>query len=112
MTTAAIAITGEEALKLVAAAPEISDKTPEDLREVADGFEQMAERKDRLILPGGSRRGARNKAREREGEKLRLQAQVTRAAAEEVEARKCATVGDAMKPGFVRALKRVGRKAS
>lgn len=108
MTTAAIAITGEEALELVAGAPEAADKTPAELREAADQFEEAAGRKDRLILPGGSRRGARNKAREREGEKLRIQAQVTRAAAEEVEARKCSTVGDAMKPGFVRALKRIG----
>jgi hypothetical protein len=107
-TTAAIALTGEEALKLVAGAPDIASKTPDDLREVADGFEQMAQRKDRLILPGGARRGARNKAREREGDKLRIQAQVTRAAAEEIEARKCSTVGDAVKPGFVRALKRIG----
>jgi hypothetical protein len=86
VTTAAIALTGEEALKLVAGAPDIADKTPAELREAADQFEQAAGRKDRLILPGGSRRGARNKAREREGEKLRIQAQVTRAAAEEVEA--------------------------
>jgi hypothetical protein len=94
MTTAAIALTGEEALKLVAGDPDIADKTPDDLREVADGFEQLAQRKDRLIVADGlGRRGARTKAREREGEKLRIQAQVTRAAAEEVEARKCPTVG-------------------
>jgi hypothetical protein len=110
VTTAAIALTGEEALKLVAGAPDIAEKTPDDLRKVADGFDQMAQRKDRLIVTdGGGRRGARSKAREREGDKLRIQAQVTRKAAEEVEARKCATIGDAMKPGFVRALKRIGR---
>lgn len=112
MTTAAIALTGEEALKLVAGAPDIADKTPEDLREVADGFDQMAARKDRLVVPDGrGRRSARSKSREREGDKLRIQAQVTRAAAEEIEARKCSMVGDAMKPGFVRALKRIGGRS-
>jgi hypothetical protein len=112
MTTAAIAITGEEALKLVAGAPEAADKTPDDLREVADGFDELAQRKDRLVISDAvGRTRARSKAREREGEKLRIQAQVTRAAAEEVEARKCSTVGDAMKPGFVRALKRIGGRS-
>lgn len=109
MTTAAIAMTGEEALKLIAGAPDSAEKTPQDLRDAADEFDALAQRKDRLVVTDGrGRRGARSKAREREGEKLRLQAQVTRRAAEEIEARKCATVGDAMKPGFVRALKRVG----
>jgi hypothetical protein len=82
VTTAVVALTGEEALKLVAGAPDISGKTPAELREAADQFEEAATRKDRLVVTdGGGRRGARSKARQREGEKLRLQAQVTRSAA-------------------------------
>jgi hypothetical protein len=109
MTTAAVALTGEEALKLVAGAPDIADKSPSDLRDAAAELERQAMAKDRLLVGGGSRRGARNMAREARGERLRIQAQVISRAASEVEKRKCSTIGDAMKPGFVRALKRIGR---
>jgi hypothetical protein len=113
MSTTAIALTGEEALKLIASDPEFGGMTVDDLRQAAKDIDALAHRKDRLVVSDArGRRGARSKAREREGEKLRIQAQVIRKAADEVEARKSATVGDAVKPRIVRALKRVAGRAA
>jgi hypothetical protein len=111
MTTAAIALTGQEALEIIASDPEFAPMSVTDLRQAAGELDELAERKDRLVITDArGRRGARSKKRERDGAKLRIQAQVVRQAAAEVETRKCETVGDAMKPGFVRALKRIGGK--
>lgn len=95
-----------DALKLIANAPDGKAKTPAALREAAEDCESQAERKLRLVVGSGNRRSARQKAREREAEKLKVYAQLTRMAADEVERRKCETVGEAMRPWVVRLLTR------
>jgi hypothetical protein len=93
----AIVITPEEALRLIADAPDSAEKTPANLIEAAEDFEHQARRKDRISVSrqNGNRRKARAMATQRDGDQLRLHAQVCRSAAAEIEARDCPTVGEA-----------------
>ncbi|HSC20789.1 MAG TPA: hypothetical protein VLC07_03585 [Solirubrobacterales bacterium] len=110
--TAALVLTPEEALRVIAEAPDSADKTPEDLRNAAEEYEREADRKDRIAAgaSNGNRAKARAKARERKGDRLRLHAQVCRSAAAEIEARDCPTVGEANKSAVVRAMRKALRK--
>jgi hypothetical protein len=114
MSVAVTPMSGAEALDLIASAPDAKDKTIADLREAADDFEALATRKDRILVTDGrgTRAKARMASRQRDGEKLRLQAQITRLAAQEVEDRDCTTVGEAMRPAIIRRLRRVTRRAA
>lgn len=106
-----LAITPEEALRVIAEAPEAAEKTPVDLRDAAEEYEREAERKDRIAAGAcGNRAKARAKSRERKGDRLRLHAQVCRSAAAEIEARDCPTVGEASKSAVVRAMRKALRK--
>jgi hypothetical protein len=110
--SAAIVLTPEEALRVISEAPDAADKTPADLIEAAEDFERQADRKDRLSPrnAGGTRAKARAKSRERKGDRLRLQAQVCRSAASEIEARDCPNVGEASRSAVVRAMRRALRR--
>lgn len=100
----------EEALRVIAEDQGSLDKTPEDLRQAAEEFEQEAERKDRIAAgANGNRAKARAKSRERKGDRLRLHAQVCRSAAAEIEARDCPTVGEASKSAVVRKMRKALR---
>lgn len=110
----ALTITAEEALSVIASAPDSTDKTPADLREAAEEFERQADRKDRLAASratgaNGNRSKARAVATQRQGDQLRLHAQVCRSAAEEIERRGCPTVGEATKSAVVRAMRKALR---
>lgn len=111
--TSSLVITPEEALRVIAEAPEAVDKTPEDLRKAAEEYEAEADRKDRIVAgaQNGNRAKARAKSRERKGDTLRLHAQVCRSAAAEIEARDCPNVGEASKSAVVRAMRKALRKA-
>lgn len=101
-------ITPSEALDLIAQAPEAKQKTPADLRKAAQDCERKAEAKVRLVVrENGNRRKARAQSRERDAEKLRVYAQVTRMAADEVERRKCSTVGAALRSPVARLVGRL-----
>jgi hypothetical protein len=114
MTTAVAPMSGAEALDLIAGAPDAKAKTLDDLREAATDYEGQATRKDRLLVTDGrgSRAHARTESRRRDSEKLRLQAQVVRLAAQEIEDRGCTTVGEATRPAIIRRLRRVVGRAS
>lgn len=106
-----LVITPEEALRVIAEAPDAADKTPEDLRAAADAYEAEADRKDRIAAgANGNRAKARAKSRERKGDRLRLHAQVCRSAAAEIEARDCPTVGEANKSLVVRTMRKALRR--
>ena len=108
--TGAIVFTPEEALRVIAEAPDSAEKTPEDLRKAADDFEAEADRKDRIAAGArGNRSKVRAKSRERKGDRLRLHAQVCRSSAAEIEARDCPTVGEASKSAVVRAMRKALR---
>jgi hypothetical protein len=78
------------------------DKTAAILREEADRFEQDAFRRERVALSPGNavsgRKRARSLSRLRKATQQRGNAQCCRMAAEEIERRKVATVGQALRP--------------
>jgi hypothetical protein len=112
VSTVAVKLSPGEALRMIAGAPGAEGKTPADLRETAEDCERMADRKDRVVVGRMSnRRKARLLAAERDGDELRMHARVIRLAADECDRRKAPTVGEAVRPRFVRLLRRLSGRA-
>lgn len=107
------AITPAAALRLISQHGG-KDKTAAILREEADRFEQDAFRRERVALSPGKavsgRKRARSLSRVRKATQQRGNARCCRMAAEEIERRKVATVGEALQPLPLRLFRRLFRE--